>query len=345
MRPPSPRLADLDEEGVLAQILPVLGLGGGPATVIGPGDDAAVLATSGSVVATTDSMVRGIDWRDDWSSAREVGAKLVTQNVADVAAMGAVPTGLLLTIAADPATELGWLRDLCEGVAHEASRVGAGVIGGDVSGAPDGVVVVGMTALGDLEGRSAVTRAGARPGDVVAVVGSLGRSGGGLALYLAGRVPPTVPAGSPEVDRAVETLMRSHRRPTTPWASGPLAARAGATAMLDISDGLVRDAGRVARASGVGIDLGGAALRAEADGPLALALGEDEALRQVLGGGEEHSLLACFRSVDDVPEEERTPWRVIGRVVGAEEPAVTLDGAPVEVTGWDHFARAKAPAS
>lgn len=336
----SPRLRDLDEEAVLAQVLPALGAPGS-ATVLGPGDDAAVVAAaSGSVVVTTDSMVRGIDWRDDWSTPWEVGAKLVVQNVADVAAMGAVPTGLLLAVAADPATELDWLRSLCEGVGHEAAQVGAGVVGGDVSGAPEGVVVLGMTALGDLRGRPAVTRSGARPGDVLAVAGSLGWSGGGLALHLAGRTPPRLHRGSSDLDKDVATLMWSHRRPTTPWASGPLAARAGATAMLDVSDGLVRDAGRIARASGVGIDLDGAALRAEAEGPLTSALGADEALWQVLGGGEEHSLLACFPSVDVIPDDAGAPWRLIGRVVeDSGDGAVTLDGDPVEVAGWDHFAR------
>lgn len=334
------RLRDLDEAGVLAEVLPLLGSAGNLA-LLGPGDDAAVLAApSGSVAATTDSMVRGVDWRDDWSSPWEVGVKLVMQNVADVAAMGAVPAGLLLTIAADPATELAWLRSLCEGVGHAAAQVSAGVVGGDVSGAPEGVVVLGMTALGDLEDRPPVTRGGARPGDVVAVAGSLGWSGGGLALYLAGRTPPQLHWDSDEADKAVATLMWSHRQPTAAWSSGPVAAEAGATAMLDVSDGLVRDAGRIARASGVGIDLDGAALRAEADGPLTVALGVDEALRQVLGGGEEHSLLACFPDEASVPQDRSAPWRVIGRVVEpTSEPGVTLDGQAVAVTGWDHFAR------
>lgn len=336
----SPRLRDLDEERVLAEVLPALGAPGG-AAVLGPGDDAAVVAAaSGSVVATTDSMVRGIDWRDDWSTPWEVGVKLVVQNVADVAAMGAVPTGLLLTVAADPATELAWLRSLCEGVGHAAAQVGAGVVGGDVSGAPEGVVVLGMTALGDLEGRTPVTRSGARAGDVLAVAGSLGWSGGGLALYIAGRMPPRLHPDSSGLDKDVATLMWAHRQPTTPSPSGPLAARAGATAMLDVSDGLVRDAGRIARASGVRIDLDGRALRAEAGGPLTTALGADEALRQVLGGGEEHSLLACFPSVEHVPDDTSASWRVVGRVVeSGGEPTVTFDGDPVEVAGWDHFAR------
>lgn len=334
MDPAEPRLADLDEGAVLADVLPVLARAGDRGLLLGPGDDAAVLAApGGSVVLTTDSMVRGVDWRDDWSTAEEVGRKLVVQNIADVAAMGAVPTGLLLTVAADPSVAVAWVRDLCEGVAAAAAETGAPVVGGDLSGARPGQVVVGMTAVGDLEGRLPVTRTGARPGDVVAVCGTLGRSAAGLALHL---------AGAPRAG-AADDLMAAHRVPTTPWRSGPDAARAGARAMIDISDGLVRDAGRVARASGVRVDLDRAALADHDVAPLRDVVGEEAAWRHVLGGGEEHSLLACLRpgAVDDLTHRGDGPaWRVVGRVLETPgEPFVTLGGEVPQVVGWDHFAR------
>ena len=186
------RLRDLSEGEVLARIFPILSDGadqdrptGGrqrPPMLVGPGDDAAVLAAgSGSVIVTTDSMVRGKDWRDDWSSAHDVGVKLVAQNVADIAAMGGVPTGLLVSLMADPELEIAWVEDFARGIADGAADAGCPVVGGDLSSAPEGVVVLSMTALGDLKGRAPVLRSGARVGDVVAVCGSLGWSGAGLA--------------------------------------------------------------------------------------------------------------------------------------------------------------------
>lgn len=330
------RLQDVSEGELLARLFPVFGETRGPARVLlGPGDDAAVLAVpSGAVVLTTDSMVRGRDWRDDWSAPEEVGRKVVAQNVADIAAMGAVPTGLLVALAADPATEVDWALSLAEGIAAAAEEAGAPVLGGDLSAAEPGTVLVGVTAVGDLQGRAAVRRDGARPGDVVAVRGTLGRSGGGLQLLLdrRGRTHLDAPLADPDArTRAVDELCRVHRRTgDVPWRSGPEAADAGATAMIDLSDGLVRDLGRVAKASGVRIDLDREALVDAAAGPLTVALGVDGALRQVLSGGEEHSLLATFPR-GGVPDG----WRVIGGCVAGE--GVLVDGEAPQVTGWDHF--------
>jgi thiamine-monophosphate kinase len=321
--------------------------------LVGPGDDAAVVGTpGGSVVATTDSMVRGRDWRDEWSSAHDVGVKVAAQNVADVAAMGAVPTALLVSLVADPDLEVEWAVDLARGIGSLAEQAGAPVVGGDLSSAPPGVVVITVTALGDLRGLAPVLRSGALAGDVVAVCGTLGWSGGGLALYEGGEPDPdrrSSPQPLGERSLAVRALMRYHRAPVPPWRAGPRAAAAGAHAMVDVSDGLVTDLGRVAAASGVRVDLDAAVLRERhVAGPLGLALGEGEALRQVLAGGEEHSLVGVFAdeaslpvardSTDDGVEE---PWRVIGRVLppSGDGIRVTVDGVLPDARGWDHFAR------
>lgn len=408
------RLSDLSEEELLALIDEALGragagegpgrgrvaAGGAPAVASGAqvlvpsGDDAAVLSTpGGSVVATTDSMVRGLDWRDDWSTGHDVGRKLVTQNVADLAAMGARPSGLLIALAADAATDVRWVVDFAEGVAQRAGEVGAAVIGGDLSGAPPGAIVATMTALGDLQGRTPVCRSGAQVGDVVAVCGSLGLSGAGLSLYAGGsrRLPaaavastgqsqagtqigagaqvraqageratgsvangPAVgdltasdsAAGDSSVsDPAVQELLWAHAtagRP--PHEAGVDAATAGAGAMIDISDGLVRDAGRIAAASGVSVDLDEQALRAGfLRGSLLAGVGPEVGWQQILSGGEEHSLLACFsaRAWRRAAEGQAHPgraWTRIGSVVPAVAGArVLLDGRPVPLSGWDHF--------
>lgn len=316
------RLADLDEDEVLREILPLLRTPL-PRTpeLLGPGDDAAVIgAPSGSVVVTTDGMVRGLDWRDEWSTAADVGHKVVVSNLADIAAMGARPSGLLVAVAADPVTELAWIRDLAAGIGAAAGRYGVPVVGGDLSGAGAGVVVVNVTALGDLRGRTPVLRSGARPGDSLWVAGPLGRSGAGLLLLQAGRA-----AASPEA-------VARHLRPDLPMAAALAAPAAGVSAMIDVSDGLVRDTTRLASSSGVRVDLDGSALHKDVDA-LAQALGQDQAWECVLGGGEEHSLLATFPA-DAQPAD---PWHRIGRVLAGS--GVTLDGQAVDARGWDHFRR------
>lgn len=339
-------IGSVSESDLLARIIPRFGESpfAGAGVVVPPGDDAAVLSTRESVVVTTDSMVRGRDWLDDWSTGRDVGLKVVAQNVADVAAMGAVPTGLLVSLAADPETSLDWAIDLTRGIAVAAEDAQCPVVGGDLSSAPAGVIIVALTAFGDLQGRAPVLRSGARPGDVVAVAGSLGWSGSGLSLFEAGEVDPALairdPRAMSELDHAKSVLMWFHRAPRPPWESGPVAADAGATSMIDLSDGLVRDGGRIATASGVELALDERLLREHfLAGPIELALGAEAGWTQVLSGGEEHSLLATFPG-GSVPEDPEAPWTVIGQVVeaGRDGPRLTVGGAVPSVTGWDHFA-------
>ena len=171
-------LAQVSEASLLAEIFPFFPAREG--VLVGPGDDAAVLVSTGPVVVTTDAMVRGRDWLDEWSTASDVATKAFTQNVADVAAMGAVPTSLVVTLVADPATPADWAVEFARTLGGLADAAGVAVAGGDLSSAPAGTVMVSITALGDLQGRDPVLRSGARPGDTVAVHGSLGRSAAGL---------------------------------------------------------------------------------------------------------------------------------------------------------------------
>lgn len=323
-----PSLADLGESGVLARILPLLPAG--RATLLGPGDDAAVLsAPDARVVASTDLMVQDRDFRLDWSSAEDVGVKAAAQNLADVAAMGAVPTALLVSLVAPPSTPVSWVEGFARGLAIGCASTGTTVAGGDLSSGP--VLMVSVTVLGDLEGRDPVLRSGARPGDVVAVRGSLGRSAAGLALLEAGR---------PEV---APDLVQAHRRPDPPVLAGREAALAGATAMLDVSDGLLLDLGRIAGASGVTIDLDGdygplvewrEVLRPTAEVLLGGRDGHALAWSWVLTGGEDHALAATFEGA--VPDDWEPVGEVLPRLVGY--PSVLVDGSWDEAPGgWDHF--------
>ena len=301
---PDATAREVGEFGLIARVVERLGTS--PALLLGPGDDAAVVAApDGRVVATTDVLVEGVHFRRDWSSGYDVGRKAAAANLADVAAMGATGTALLVGLAAPQHLPVAWATELADGLRDEAALVGAVVAGGDtVTGDR---VVVSVTALGDLAGLAPVTRAGAQPGDVVVLAGRTGWSAAGLELLQSG-----VSEGP---------LVAAHRRPEPPYAAGPALARAGATAMCDVSDGLVADLGHIARASGVAIGLHSGRLADDA-----------VELRHVLHGGEDHALVATVPPGTELP----AGWRTVGRV-SAGAAAVLVDGEPVEPSGWRHF--------
>ncbi|GAA1847108.1 thiamine-phosphate kinase [Pseudonocardia ailaonensis] len=288
------------------------------ATLLGPGDDSAVVAApDGRVVACVDVLVEGVHFRLDWSSPVDVGRKAAAANLADIAAMGAVPTGLLVGLAAPRDTPVEVLEGLADGLWAEAGLVDVGLVGGDVASSSQ--LVVSVTALGTLEGREAVTRSGARPGDVVAVCGRLGWSAAGLAVLTRGF-------------RSPGAVVDAHRRPQPPYAAGPAAAVAGATAMIDVSDGLLADLAHVAEASGVRIDLRRTAFAIpDRLRDVGSALGVDP-VDWMLTGGEDHALAATFPPSTPLPEG----FTVVGAV--EEGTGVTVDGEAHEgPSGWQHF--------
>lgn len=304
----------------------------GSLTSVGIGDDSAVVGTpSGSVVAAVDLVLEGRHFLRSVSSGHDVGVKAAARSLADIAAMGAVPTALLVAFAAPASLPASWALDLAAGLAAEAERAGAGIIGGDTASAES--VLVSVTALGDLGGVAPVRRSGAREGDLVAVCGTLGHSAAGYALLSA----PGSAADAPHADPGLAGLVAAHLRPAPPYDAGPEAARLGATSMIDISDGLLSDLGHVASASDVTIDVSSAALVPPEDHPLwraALASRTDSGdspratlLRWVLTGGEDHSLAATFPPAVVLPPR----WHVIGAVragVASGEPASGGPGGP-----------------
>ncbi len=293
--------------------------------LVGPGDDAAVLAVpDGRVVATTDTLVHGPDFRLAWSSPYALGWKAAAVNLADVAAMGARPTALLVALAMPEDTSLAFVSALADGLAAACAALAPGCVveGGDLT--VSDTLTIAVTALGSLDGRAPVLRSGAHPGDEVRVVGDIGRAAHGLAILFrdftdAAGVPRALTdaaraALAPDDREALERQLM----PQPPVRAGAEIAARGATAMMDVSDGLALDAERMADASAVTIDL------------LAAELGPDPS--RALAGGEDHALL--FTAAPGAIGVGRR----IGRVMPRGPVPVTVDGgAYTGRGGWDPY--------
>ena len=304
-------MTEIGSVGEFSLIARLSAAAGVPPSPYGPGDDAALVSTTdGRVVVTTDLLVEGTHFRRDWSDAYDIGRKSAAQNLADVAAMGARPVALLIGLGAPAGFPTAEFDALAAGIRDECAAAGAVLIGGDLVASPQ--LVVSGTALGVLDGRPPVLRSGARSGDLVAVVGRLGWAAAGLRLLLAGeRAGPLVDA---------------HRRPQPPYALGAVLAAVGATAMCDVSDGLVSDLGHLADASGVTFDIDSASLR-----PLGAPGVTDE---ELLTGGEDHALAFTLPAGTPLPTEAV----LVGKVV--DGPAqVRVDGTPARLRGYEHFGR------
>jgi thiamine-monophosphate kinase len=320
-------LAEVGEFPLIAAITEGLSLA--PEVRVGPGDDAAVLAVGDTVAASLDVLVEGVHFRRDWSEAGDVGRKAAAVNIADIEAIGARATGLLVGFSAPPDLPVGWVLDFTDGLVQESLAAGVNLLGGDVTRARD--ITVAVTAMGSLEGRHPVLRSGARPGDLVAIHGRLGWAAAGLVVLGRGFRSPRV-------------LVEAQRVPQISYGSGAVAAHAGATSMIDISDGLLADLGHVAQASGVLINLRREAFEvAEPLQAVAAATGSDP-YTFILTGGDDHALAATFPSSDAVP----AGWLLIGDVSPAQEDQadVLVDGAVWEsVSGFDHFSSPRASES
>ncbi|WP_431812710.1 thiamine-phosphate kinase [Kocuria sp. cx-455] len=347
---PAATVEQVSESELLKAFLP-LARTSSPYVEVGPGDDCAVVAVpQGRVVITTDTQVVDQDFRVRWPNGYETtGAdtahKCAAQNLADIASMGAVPTSMVVSLTLPGDTPVRWVRDFATGLTEAFVRLGAAdcaLVGGDLGRGRE--LSVTATVLGVMEHGDPVLRSGAGAGGTVVHAGVLGHAAAGLCSLEA-------PPGSgwdrrPRDER--RELERAQLRPHAPITAGPRAARAGASAMIDISDGLLRDAGRVARASGVVIDLDPAALE-ESVAMLADAghtAGVDP-WRWVLTGGEDHGLLAVVAPDVQVPPG----MRAIGSCAPADrrqafpgDRAVTIAGQDPSQwlgydvgEGWDHF--------
>ena len=326
---------EISEDELLKQIFPLLP--SNDSVLLGPGDDCAVVAApDGKFVVSTDVLVEGSHFIREWSTGYDVGWRAVMQNLADVAAMGGNPVSIVVSLVLPRSLRVAWVLDLAKGIADAAAKHEVAVVGGDLAAGP--FIAVSVTVHGDLAGRVPVTRAGAKVGDRVYHAGRAGFAAAGLEL-LANTESNT------EIPTEFQPLLDGYRRPDPPVELGVVAAKLGATAMIDISDGLLTDANRIAVASGVVLDLHDPFIvfseDARALAGAASLLGRS-VVKWLLSGGEDHGLLVTFSPEVDVPAE----FKLIGAVrrIGissetgsTKQVLVAGDSASESLTGWDHF--------
>jgi thiamine-monophosphate kinase len=314
--PDTGTLAGLGEFGLIDRIVDPSSLT--DAIVVGPGDDTALVRMSGEVLITTDMLVEGVHFRQDWSSAIDVGRRAAAASLADIAAMGGSTRALVVSFGAPPSTPSAWAVACAAGMREEAATAGACVAGGDVVSSPS--IVVCVTAIGDAPAGGPVLRSGAKAGDVVAICGRFGWAAAGLAVLSRGFKSP-------------RALVDAHRFPEVNYAAGVAAAK-GASAMIDVSDGLIADAGHIADASDVTLDIDAGSWEIpDALASAAAAYNVDPRV-WMLTGGDDHALLATFSPRKKLPEG----FFRIGSVVNRTDDAVLVNGQPFAGgSGYDHF--------
>jgi len=315
---------DVTEDELLTAIRRVLS-DAPPEVVVGVGDDAAVVRPgAGELVLTTDALVEGSHFVRGLTTPRDLGHRAIAVNVSDIAAMAASPRYALCALTLSDAVDAAWTMELFGGMREACDAFACTLVGGNLARGRD--VTVAVTVCGEVASGRAITRAGARAGEVVVVTGELGSSSAGRRLRDRG----------PSWDELERAAIRLADRGQARVGEGALLARHGATAMLDISDGLCLDLARLCAVSAVGVRL------RQTDLPVGPRATVDEAL----GGGEDHELLAAMPAADVGPaaaamhETFGVPLTAIGDVTPAG--LVLLDAAgqerPLPAAGWDHFA-------
>lgn len=336
-------MADLGELALLERIATRVARAGLPCcdVVVGIGDDTAALRwTPGALVlATTDALVEGVHFRRSNSAAADVGWKALAINASDIAAMGGVPRYAVVSLMLPGDLDAGWVDGLYDGLLEMAREAGVVVVGGNLAQAS--VVVVDVMLLGEVAPDQLVRRTGARPGDLLAVTGTLGRAAAGLAAM--------------EVGLMAAEVVTAQRRPRPRLREGRTLAETGSVrAMIDLSDGLLLDLWRMCEAGGLGVrldskrvpvDLGVAAVAATAAGGIGLR--SRRALDLALAGGEDYELLFAVapedagRALRRLVEETGTPATLIGEFTDRSAGLTIVDednrARQLDPSGWTHF--------
>jgi len=285
-----------------------------PNLEVGIGDDAAVIRTSNRTVITTDMAVEGVHFRQQWSSAFEIGRKITAANLADVFSMGAKPTFLVVAVSLTGNEDLEWIKNLATGIAFEANLVGAAVVGGDLT--KGAAVTIAITALGEVT--DPILRSGAEVGDQIYLSNLPGWSRAGLAI---------LEKGLPIETDAAKRAVAAFRAPTLNYAYAT--DLANATALSDVSDSLMTQSEQMAAASNVKFDLDFNLFKAAADFEELRTLSEElnvSVADLIFGGGEDHVFLATG---------EDLPGLLIGNVSAGS--GLTVLGNEKAPDTWRHF--------
>ncbi len=317
---------DVSEDELIRAIGRVLS-GAGPDVIVPVGDDAAVVRPgSGDIVLTTDALVEGAHFLRASTTPRDLGAKAIAVNVSDIAAMGGSPRFALCALTLSDEVDAAWTMELFGGMREACEGYACTLVGGNLARGPE--VTIAVTVTGEVAPGRAITRSGAGPGDRIVVTGELGSAAAGHRIKRLRR----------RWDDADLSAIHHADRPVARVGEAQVLARHGATAMIDVSDGLTLDLWRICEASGVGAEFRIADLPA---GPRALP-------EEVLGGGEDYELIATLPDRvavsavgQELTESYGVPLTEIGVVVdGGGLTAVGVDGARrlVDPSGWDHFA-------
>jgi thiamine-monophosphate kinase len=305
-----------------------------PGTTLGIGDDAAILDLDGPAVVTQDMLVEGVHFRRATTSLGDLGAKAVAVNLSDLAAMGVEPVAVIVGLGLPHGFSANGAADaLSAGIEEMAAAHGVTVAGGDITLAP--VLVLSITAIGrPAKGVAPLRRSGGMPGDLLCVTGALGASAAGLALL---EDPLLLPGLAERTD-----LVRAHRVPAPRIGAGLLLAAGGARAMMDISDGLAIDAGRLSRACGARARIDLAELPvAGGVAPVARALGQDPRILAATGG-EDFELLVAVppERLDALADAIDQPLTPVGALIEGPPGLDVRDeaGRFVELgsPGWEH---------
>jgi thiamine-monophosphate kinase len=319
---------------------------GGPRTssrmVVGSGDDAAVTVTDGAAVTSVDAVVEGVHFDRSLASPCSIGHKALGAALSDLAAMGAEPGEAYVQLALPADFDLEACLELADGLAGVAASHRVAIAGGDVSRAP--ALIVALTVVGYVgEPEEAVRRSGARPADVVAVTGELGGASAGLQAL---RCAELARGLDPEV---AEGLRRRQLAPEPRLAAGRALASAGASAMIDVSDGLGADAAHIAAASGVAIEIDLDRLPIQLGVAEVAAAAGTDAFELAGAGGEDYELVVTLAA--DRLAEARSAVKAIG--LRLTEIGTVSEGAGVELidpagavrapSGFDQLAPFRAP--
>lgn len=318
-----PTVSDLGEQGLIDLI--TARLPSPPVGEVWAGDDAAVVSSPERTLLTTDVLVEDADFVLGLHPPDAIGYKAIAVNVSDIAAMGGRPRHAVLILTTPPTTPVAVIEQIADGIAGAAGRFGVAIVGGDISSGP--VLSLGAAMTGAV-GTRPVLRSGAHPGHAICVTGELGASAAGLAALRENASHPG--------------LIERHLRPPARVPEGTALAAAGATAMIDVTDGFARDLGRLCRASGVGCAVDEASLPVPAELASAAPDLGLEARWCILAGGEDHELIATVPStsvagaVAAVSAAGGT-LTVVGRIT---DGGCFLGDEPLsnwEAAGWDHL--------